>query len=133
MATTRLRHGAIWLVVALLAGTSLMLSVPRSQEVQAQEAAKGGVKKWEYLELVNNEKGQCSYSTAKEAIGAGSWKEMAEKLRVPLKDGDKVGNARLLVFDHLGGQGWELVSHGVMVLNPGYGETFLFKRQVPGA
>jgi hypothetical protein len=128
MATFRLRYsGAIPVVGLLLAG--IWFSLLCDPTARAQNVAKPTAM-WEYCELVNNEKGHCSYSTARENIGAGSWKELADKLRVPQKDGEKVGNPRLLVFDYLGGQGWELVSHGVMVINASYGETFLFKRRI---
>ena len=121
------------LLACVVLATLLAPSVGMSQTTKKPDEPSGPAKsavKWEYLELVNNDKGNCSYSTAKEVIGAESWQELAKKLQVPLKDGDKVGNARLVVFDFLGGQGWELVSHGVMVINAGYGETFFFKRRL---
>jgi hypothetical protein len=130
MAKMQTRYGTATLTVLVLlvvAGTLFFTNYRAG--AQAQGAARSAVR-WEHCELVNNDKGQCSYSTAKEAIGAENWKELAEKLHVPQKDGDKVANPRLLVFDFLGGQGWELATHSVMVINGGYGETFLFKRRV---
>ena len=121
------------LLASVLLAALLAPSVGTSQTTKKPDEPSGPPKsavKWEYLELVNNDKGHCSYSTATEAIGADSWQELAKKLQVPLKDGEKVVNGRLVVFDFLGGQGWELVSHGVMVISGGYGETFLFKRRV---
>jgi hypothetical protein len=95
-----------------------------------QEPGKAGVK-WEYCTLVNDHSGKCGFNNSKEAIGADNWKDLAKKLKVPLKEGeDNDRTIRMAVFDSLGAQGWELAGQSSIAVNATFVETFSFKRRV---
>jgi hypothetical protein len=63
--------------------------------------------------------------TAAGEVEATSWEELAEKLKLPPARSGVITPAahRLRVLNHLGGQGWELVSGGTAA-------TSLFKRKI---
>src|SRR5262249_4179461 len=68
--------------------------------------------------------------TSKEFIRAEGWKELAEKLKAPVKEGEKQERAfRAAALDALGAQGWELGSHDSIAVGPTFVETFTFKRR----
>jgi hypothetical protein len=117
-------------VLGLLLALGWLAWSPRGKEnATAQEAAKPAVK-WEYCTLSNDQTGACGYNDGKDAIGADDWKDLAKKLKVPLKEGEENQHTiRLVVLNFLGAQGWELVSHSGMVMNATYVETFAFKRR----
>jgi hypothetical protein len=107
--------------------------------------------KWEYAELISRSTAgrktvapaaedappqpalpAVRFVTAEEEIPAANWEELAEKLKAaPAKKGSTVNAHRLRVLNHLGAEGWELVSGTGS--GPGFGvnSTLLFKRRVP--
>lgn len=69
-----------------------------------------------------------TWMTAREDVVGDGWKDLAQKMKLDLKDTDvPIVKLRLLFLDHLGGQGWELVTQ------QGEGATlsYTFKRRVP--
>jgi hypothetical protein len=117
------------LVFGAVAGGWLLRSAADGHEARAEDAPKPAVK-WEYCYLSNGHKGQCALTTAREVTPAENWTELAKKLKAPLKEG--VGDAsvsRVAVFDFLGSQGWELVSHTIISMNSAYVEQYAFKRR----
>jgi hypothetical protein len=117
---------------ALLVAVAYVVWSPRPPAGAAdQEAAKPAVR-WEYCTLSNDHEGKCIYHTSGEAVGAENWKEMARKLKAPLKEEDQAERtARVVVFDHLGAQGWELTGQSAIAVNATFVETFTFKRRLP--
>src|SRR5262249_39314789 len=60
-------------------------------------------------------------------VAAASWEELATKLKAPdAKVGTTAVVHKLRVLNHLGSQGWELVSAGTSTAIP-----WVFKRRVP--
>jgi hypothetical protein len=71
------------------------------------------------------------FATAAGEVEAPSWGELAAKLKAPeaRSGAASVSAQRLRVLNHLGSQGWELVSGGGGAWSPSTG-TMLFKRKV---
>jgi hypothetical protein len=116
-------------VSVALAIVVLLWLVGCHQCVQAQEAAKQSAK-WEYCTLSGGENVYVFF-TSKQEVRAKSWKEMANKLKAPLKEGweEIEWVSRMAVFDFLGDQGWELVSYSRMGKDTTYSFEALFKRR----
>jgi hypothetical protein len=104
------------------------LGQPRPAEGQPVKAAP----KWEYATLAFTN--QPIWTKADEEVYARDWKDLAERLKVPLKMKDpSPGLIRAAVLDHLGSQGWELASHAVTTGSNARseGHTYTFRRPVP--
>jgi hypothetical protein len=108
----------------------------------AAQAPGKTIEKWEYAEVhswvdfsQNPTDGpptrlRVRWLTAGEVIDTNGWEEMATKIKAPPPKKETPGlSQRLRVFNHLGGQGWGLVSHEQKG-NPAE-HTWLFKRRVP--
>jgi hypothetical protein len=103
---------------------------PRQSQAAGVEPAKATVK-WEYCSVFGDHRGKCGWSKGDAEIFVDSWKALAQKMDVTLKEKDPSDRSiRLAIFNHLGAQGWELVSHSTMVSDATYAETFMFKRRV---
>jgi hypothetical protein len=103
---------------------------PRQLPAAGEEPAKVTVK-WEYCSVFGDHRGKCGWSKGDEELFVDSWKALAAKMDVKLKEKDPSDRSiRLAIFNHLGAQGWELVSHSAIVSDATYAETFMFKRQV---
>jgi hypothetical protein len=89
------------------------------------------VAKWEYCSVIGDHKGHCAWTKSDRKVGAESWQELADKLEVKVKEKEPgPQGVRMAIFDRLGADGWELVSHSAMVMNDTYVETYTFKRHV---
>ncbi len=103
---------------------------PRQPQALGAEPAKATVQ-WEYCSVFGDHRGKCGWSKGDGEIFMDSWKALAQKMDVTLKEKDpRDRSIRLAIFNHLGAQGWELVSHSAMVSDATYTETFVFKRPV---
>jgi hypothetical protein len=119
--------GTILAGVLLLGAGWVLLSVGARTDAKAEEPAKAAVK-WEYCTLWRRSSPRtCTHIAATESFQGDSWYELAKKLKAPVRDKveDDPTN-QIVVFDFLGAQGWEMVSHST---NNGE-DTFVFKRQV---
>lgn len=118
----RLKH------VALFVGIVTLAAVPTSSPVVMGQAGGNKAAKpatsWEYCQFyilegyafVNAEKPKSTttiiwYGPDK-SVKSETWKGLAEKMKIPLQ-GEKLpeGSEKLGVFNFLGSQGWELVTH----------------------
>ncbi len=126
----------------LIVATTALFAVIGSPPVQAQPPGAQGADKWEYgvLEYRHQagkkaDSGEIRYPvswlTAAGEVREYGWEAVAEKLKVPAPTGDapvtdKVAFLKLRVLNHLGSQGWELVS-----FDQGGGNAYLwtFKRK----
>lgn len=109
--------------------------------VQAQPRAAGEqpakpVTKWEYATLYHGN--QPIWTTPAEELYAQTWQELAERMKVTIPKAKDAGSGtvRATILNHLGSQGWELVSHSATVAGlPGGAmsktDTWVFKRPVP--
>lgn len=71
--------------------------------------------------------GRYAWMTGSEDVIGDDWKDLAEKLKVELKDKDvRSAKIRVLVLNHLGAQGWELVSQSETTV-----QVSTFKRRLP--
>jgi hypothetical protein len=114
----------------MLAIVCLTFPGPRQPPAAGEEPAKA-TGKWEYCSIFGDFRGKCGWSKGDGEIVVDSWKELAQKMDVTVKEKDPSDRSiRLAIFNHLGAQGWELVSHSAMVEGVTYAETFTFKRQV---
>jgi hypothetical protein len=131
MARSWARYGAVMAaLVVLLAGGWVVLAPWVWPAARAQDAPRPAVR-WEYCSISDDQTGKCAFTSAREAAAADSFKELAQKLKVPLKDGEENDwTIRVALFDFLGGQGWELASHSGMSSNTAFLETFVFKRRL---
>jgi hypothetical protein len=117
------------LAIAVAASfVALSVSSERSSAVPAPGPEKEKHAKWEYGILTTNR--GYNWNGPEGEVTARSWKELAEKLKAAVtveKPNDLVLHAAVL--NHLGKQGWELVSH-----SDGVGEfpirTTVFKRRI---
>ena len=102
---------------------------PRQPQAAGEEPARATVK-WEYCSVFGDHRGKCGWSKSDGEVFVDSWKALAQKMDVKLKEKDPSDRSiRLAIFNHLGAQGWELVSHSAMVSDATYAETFMFKRR----
>lgn len=118
------------LVLSILLCAAVALQTTTTRPATAQE--KQAPVKWEYgtitipIAVRTGTPGGYAWTTGREYVAGDNWKDLAEKLKVELKDKDApTAKIRVQVLNHLGAQGWELVSHSET--NP----SFTFKRRVP--
>jgi hypothetical protein len=72
--------------------------------------------------------GRFTWTTGTEDISAETWKDLAEKLKVEVKDKDaQLRTIRVAVLNHLGARGWEMVAES----GSGPAPSYTFKRRVP--
>ena len=122
----------VFFVMVAFLGGSAAIQMTASQPVLAQE--KPASVKWEYGTLTipvglkgTPPPGRYTWTTGTDDIAGDNWKDLAEKLKVELKDKDApTSKVRILVLNHLGRQGWELVSHSEPPI-----QNYTFKRRVP--
>lgn len=84
------------------------LALPLAWPAVADEPKKADVK-WEYATISTGGRVNVLLVTGAEEVEAESWANLTEKLKLTAK-----GKAyQVAVLDHLGSQGWELVSHAI--------------------
>jgi hypothetical protein len=103
------------------------LALPLAPRAVADEPKKAEVR-WEYATIVTGGRVNVRLTTGAEEVEAESWANLAEKLKLTPK-----GTAyQVAVLDHLGGQGWELVSHAASTGEykaGGTSHSYTFKRR----
>lgn len=116
-----------------------LLFRPEQPRAVAQEPTKAG-SKWEYATIAHYGNGKLvAFLKPNEELRAETWQDLAGKMKVPLSSttGPGFPDLRVALLNHLGGQGWELVSHSI-VPQPGapgtpvgHYELYTFKRRAP--
>lgn len=95
-------------LVLAVAGAAVAAS-PWPQPAAADPPARPA-DKWEYAAV--SEQDEVTWSGPGQAVTALNWYELADKLGAPgRKQGQVPATVRVLVLNHLGSQGWELVTH----------------------
>jgi len=121
------------LLVIVVAAAFLALSIASeaSSAVPVLGPEKEKPAKWEYGLLTVG--GGCHWNVPDEAVSAKSWRELAEKVKAPVAIEKPNETTRateriaiVAVLNHLGKQGWELVSHN----SDNSQETYVFKRRI---
>lgn len=125
-------HRAVWLVFAAVGVVVVCRLAAVAQPPRPAAAAQPEkVVKWEYCSVQGSSKGQCKWLMRDRIVDTENWKELAAKLNVEGKKKDAEGSSRLAVFNHLGADGWEMVSQSAMVAGASYVEEWIFKRRIP--
>ena len=102
-----------------------------SAKVTVAGPRQGPASKWEYCCVFGADGGNVMWSKGDGELVVDSWKALAQKMHVRLKEkAPSDRSIRMAIFNHLGAQGWELVSHSALVERGTYIEICMFKRQV---
>lgn len=73
---------------------------------------------------------RAAWVTAEEELEAGSWEELATKLKIEGPKSDSAAVYKMRVLNHVGGKGWELVTAVQPTSTLGTTvSTFVFKRK----
>jgi hypothetical protein len=117
------------LVMATLgsAGAALLLSVLLAAAAPAPEPPAKPAERWEYCELQAREGAALGavpapgalppawviqWITTQEVVQALGWDDMAARMKVaPLKKDASLLSYKVSIFNHLGSEGWEMVSY----------------------
>jgi hypothetical protein len=122
------RRFSIPLAAVVLAVAATWWLGPDRRAVGEQAPVPAAAVKWEYGTLSVG--GQPIWEAGDVMIYAKDWKDLAERVKLPVK-GERV--ERGAVLNALGTQGWELVSHAAKsgTSTTSERDTYTFKRRVP--
>ena len=97
----------------------------KADPVKPAEAARADVR-WEYATLSTGGRANVHLLSSADDVTAESWSNLAQKLKLTPK-----GTAyQIAIFDHLGSQGWELVTQtATAVDNRPANQSYTFKRR----
>ena len=116
-------------VTGLFLLLGLALLGPCQRRGTAREPDKA-TPKWEYCSIVASPL-KYDWVKADGVVHSDSWRDLAEKMDVKIKEKNPDKRSiQMAIFDRLGSQGWELVSHAVMEKGGSYEQVSLFKRRV---
>ncbi len=121
------------IVVAGIALVGMAILSDHGVAVPAPAPGKPEVVKWEYGRLQHSAR-SCAWTLAGEEVLADTDAELAEKLKVAIPDKATPSMIKVAIFNHLGNQGWEMVSVD-RATGPGAtartaSEYYTFKRRV---